>query len=161
MWVRSERYRRSLAVALAAALAPLALIIVNAHGKVMAARSSGYRVLARRTLGGEGFWDYLTLDPVARRLYICRWTHVTVVDADSYQAVGDIPDIAGAHGIAIAREFGRGFITEGEGNRVAIFDLKTLKNIEPPKRGRVRTGLSTIPARNVYSHLTAGMEPHL
>jgi DNA-binding beta-propeller fold protein YncE len=56
-----------------------------------------------------------------------------VVDADSYQAVGDIPDIAGAHGIAIAREFGRGFITEGEGNRIAIFDLRTLKKIGTAK----------------------------
>jgi hypothetical protein len=52
MWVRFERYTRLLAVALPAALAPLALIIVNAHGNVIAAKSSGYRVLARRTLGG-------------------------------------------------------------------------------------------------------------
>jgi YVTN family beta-propeller protein len=141
MWVRFERYTRLLAVAFPAALAPLALIIVNAHGNVIAAKSSGYRVLARRTLGGEGFWDYLTLDPVARRIYISRWTHVMVVDADSYQAVGDIPDIAGAHGIAIAREFGRGFITEGEGNRVAIFDLRTLKKIGAAKTGQGPDGI--------------------
>jgi DNA-binding beta-propeller fold protein YncE len=141
MMVRFDCHSRFLNVALAAVLVPLALMVVYPHGKAMAATSSGYRVLARRTLGGEGFWDYLTLDPVARRLYVARWTHVMVVDADSYQAVGDIPDIAGAHGIALAREFGRGFITEGEGNQVAIFDLRTLKKIGTAKTGQGPDGI--------------------
>jgi DNA-binding beta-propeller fold protein YncE len=88
------------------------------------------------TLGGEGFWDYLAMDADARRLYITRWTHVMVVDADSYQVVGDIPRIEGVHGIAIAREFGRGFISEDEANRVTIFDLKTLRKLGSAKTGQ-------------------------
>jgi DNA-binding beta-propeller fold protein YncE len=146
MRVRFDCYTRLLALATAAALAPLALTIVGTRGKVVVATSSGYRSLAKRTLGGDGFWDYLTMDPVARRLYISRWTHVMAVDADSYQAVGDIPDIAGAHGIAIAREFGRGFITEGEGNQVAIFDLRTLKKIGSAKTGHGPDGIIYDPA---------------
>src|SRR5580700_8362948 len=102
----------------------------------VAATASGYHPLAKVTLGGEGFWDYLAMDAGARRLYISRWTHVMVIDADSYRVVGDIPGIEGVHGIAIAREFGRGFIGEDEANRVTFFDLKTLKKIGNAKTGQ-------------------------
>jgi DNA-binding beta-propeller fold protein YncE len=101
-----------------------------------AATASGYHPLAKVTLGGEGFWDYLAMDAAARRLYISRWTHVMVVDADSDQLVGDIPGTQGVHGIAIAREFGRGFITEDEANRVTIFNLRTLQKIGSAKTGQ-------------------------
>jgi DNA-binding beta-propeller fold protein YncE len=113
---------------------------------VMAAGASGYHILTRLTLGGEGFWDYLAMDSDARRLYISRWTHVMVVDADSYKVVGDIPDIGGVHGIAIVREFGRGFISEGEANQVTIFDLKTLKKIGAVKTGQGPDGIIYDPA---------------
>lgn len=103
--------------------------------RVFAAAAGDYRQLNRVTLGGEGFWDYLAVDPQARRLYISRWSHVMVVDADSYQKVGDIQGIQGVHGIAIAHEFGRGFITEDQANQITIFDLNTLNKI-----GTVKTG---------------------
>ena len=102
---------------------------------LFAATPATYHLLAHKVLGGEGFWDYLTIDPQARRLYISRWSHVMVVDADDYQVVGDIPEIQGVHGIAIAREFGRGFITEDRANRITIFDLKTLKKITTATTG--------------------------
>src|SRR5271154_5629068 len=104
--------------------------------EAMAATASAYHRVAKVTLGGEGFWDYLAMDAGARRLYISRWTHVMVVDADSYRVVGDIPSIEGVHGIAIAREFGRGFISEDEANRVTIFDLKTWGKIGSAKTGQ-------------------------
>jgi DNA-binding beta-propeller fold protein YncE len=104
--------------------------------EAMAATASGYHSLARVTLGGEGFWDYLAMDADARRLYVSRWTHVMVVDADSYRVVGDIPSIGGVHGITIAREFGRGFISEDEANRVTIFDLKTWEKVGSAKTGQ-------------------------
>ncbi len=59
--------------------------------------------------------------------YIARGTHVTVVDADTYAVVGEIPGTDGVHGIALAPEFGRGFTSNGNSNTVTIFDLKTLK----------------------------------
>jgi DNA-binding beta-propeller fold protein YncE len=106
-----------------------------------AATAEDYRLLARRTLGGEGFWDYFAIDQQARRLYISRWSHVMVVDADSYQVVGDIPGIEGVHGIAIAPELGRGFITEDEANRITIFDLRTLKKTAIAKTGNSPDGM--------------------
>ncbi len=86
-----------------------------------------YHLLQKVVLGGEGGWDYLTVDADARRLYVSRGTHVMVVNADTYKVVGDIPNTAGVHGIAFAPKLGRGFTSNGQSNTVTIFDLKTLK----------------------------------
>src|SRR5881227_1681922 len=97
------------------------------------AADSGYDVVKTYTLGGEGGWDYLTLDSASRRLYISRATHVIVIDADSGKSIGDIPDTPGVHGIALAPELGRGFTSNGREGTVSIFDLKTLKLISKVK----------------------------
>jgi YVTN family beta-propeller protein len=80
-------------------------------------------------VGGEGFWDYTTVDADARRLYVSHGTHVVVLDADTQAVVGDIPDTQGVHGIAIAAESGHGFVSNGRSNNVTMFDLKTLKTL--------------------------------
>ena len=112
-------------------IAPLALLIAS----VAVAADPGYHLINTYSLGGEGGWDYLTLDSSARRLYISRATHVMVVDADSGKPVGDIPDTPGVHGIALAPELGRGFISNGREGTVTIFDLNTLKTITKVKAG--------------------------
>ena len=100
-----------------------------------AAAGSGYHVTTTYKVGGEGFWDYLTADPDARRVYISRGTHVMVLDADSGKSVGDIPDTPGVHGIALAPELGRGFTSNGREGTVSIFDLKTLATSSKVKVG--------------------------
>ncbi|HEY6895552.1 MAG TPA: YncE family protein [Rhodanobacteraceae bacterium] len=107
-------------------------LMLTAGGAVIAvalvgAASTGYHITGEIQIGGEGGWDYLTVDSAARRLYVSHATHVVVVDVDSNKVVGDIPDTPGVHGIAIAPELNRGFISNGRGNTVTIFDLKTLK----------------------------------
>jgi DNA-binding beta-propeller fold protein YncE len=97
------------------------------------AADAGYHVIKKYKLGGEGGWDYLTLDPDSRRLFISRGTHVIVIDADSGKPVGDIPDTPGVHGIALAPEFNRGFTSNGREGTVSIFDLKTLALISKVK----------------------------
>jgi len=97
------------------------------------AAGSGYHLINTYKLSGEGGWDYLTLDSNARRLYISRATHVIVIDADSGKSVGDIPDTPGVHGIALAPELGRGFVSNGREGTVSIFDLQTLKLITKVK----------------------------
>jgi len=89
--------------------------------------ATGYHVLGEIKIGGEGGWDYLTVDSASRRLYVSHATHVVVVDLDGEKVVGDIPDTPGVHGIAIAPELNRGFISNGRGNNITIFDLKSLK----------------------------------
>jgi len=99
------------------------------------AADPGYHLTNTYKLGGEGGWDYLNLDSSARRLYISRGTHVMVIDADSGKPVGDIPDTPGVHGIALAPELGRGFVSNGRENTVTIFDIQTLKLISKVKAG--------------------------
>jgi DNA-binding beta-propeller fold protein YncE len=99
------------------------------------AADPGYRVVNTFKLGGDGGWDYLTLDGASRRLYISRATHVIVIDADSGKPVGDIPDTPGVHGIALAPELGRGFVSNGREGTVTIFDLQSLKLISKVKVG--------------------------
>src|SRR5215470_14117160 len=91
------------------------------------AAGTGYHITGEIAIGGDGGWDYLSADSAARRLYVSHQSHVVVVDLDSNKVVGDIPDTPGVHGIAIADDLGKGFISNGRGNNVTIFDLKTLK----------------------------------
>src|ERR1700730_1865215 len=81
-----------------------------------------------RTLhvGGEGGWDYLTVDPQTHRLYVPRSTHTIVIDSESGKTIADIPGQKRAHGVAIVSQAGRGFVSDGGGDgAVVIFDLKT------------------------------------
>src|SRR5580700_5330516 len=87
---------------------------------------SGYHLLKKIPLGGEGFWDYITFDPATRRLYISRGTRVVVLEVDSGKTVGEIPNTDGVHDIALAPEFNKGFTSNGRAGTVTIFDMKTL-----------------------------------
>ena len=100
-----------------------------------AAWAADYSVTRKIPIPGQGSWDYLTVDESARRLYVSHGTQVEVLDIDSGSVVGSIPKTPGVHGIAIAHEFGRGFVSNGQASTVTIFDLKTLKSI-----GEVATG---------------------
>lgn len=75
-------------------------------------------------IGGEGGWDYVTLDAQTHRLYVPRSTHTMVIDADSGKTIADIPGQKHNHGVALAPNAGRGFITDGSG-AIVIFDLQT------------------------------------
>ncbi len=107
-----------------------------------APQNSGYRVLRTIPLGGQGGWDYVTVDPDAKRIYIPRSTHIMVLDEDSGKLVGDIQGMNELHGVAVAPEFNRGFVTgnksEQEGT-IYIFDLKTLKLTNSIKSGSIDT----------------------
>lgn len=99
------------------------------------AAEPGYHVIKKLHIGGDGGWDYLTVDSAARRLYLSRNTHVMVVDIDTDKLTGDIPNTPGVHGIALAPELNRGFISNGKAGTATIFDLNTLKVL-----GQVKTG---------------------
>jgi WD40 repeat protein len=90
---------------------------------------------------GEGGWDYLAADSANRRLYVSHSTEVEVLNLDSDAVVGKIPNTNGVHGIAIASDLGRGFVSDGRDNQVTIFDLKTLKVISIAKTGTNPDGI--------------------
>jgi DNA-binding beta-propeller fold protein YncE len=91
----------------------------------------GYHLLRKISLsaapgGGEDF-DYITVDFTARRVYLSHGTEVNVLDADDFSVVGTISGLKGCHGVLVLPELGKGFVTDGDAARVAVFDLKTLK----------------------------------
>ncbi|MFZ1141841.1 MAG: YncE family protein [Candidatus Sulfotelmatobacter sp.] len=100
------------------------------------APSDGYSVIKKIPVAGSGSWDYLTVDEADRRLYVSHGTQVEVLDIDSLTVVGNIPNTPGVHGIAIAHELGRGFVSNGKASTVTIFDLKTLKPIADVPTGQ-------------------------
>jgi YVTN family beta-propeller protein len=114
--------QRTLTVAIL--LVGLATVSVPAMGQ------TSFKVANRVKLGGEGGWDYLTYDADGQRLFITRGSHVMVVDAKTLKVSGDIPDLSGIHGVALAPEMNRGFISNGGDNTVTVFDLKTLKKLD-------------------------------
>jgi DNA-binding beta-propeller fold protein YncE len=84
-----------------------------------------YHVSQTFHVGGEGGWDYLTVDPERKLLYVPRSTHTMVLDANTGKTVADIPGQKRNHGVALVPSAGRGFITDGADASVTVFDLKT------------------------------------
>jgi DNA-binding beta-propeller fold protein YncE len=100
-----------------------------------------YHQTAAISIPGAGGFDYLYADSENRRLYVSHATVVEVIDLDSDKIVGQIPNTNGVHGIAIAHDLGRGFISAGRDNQVVIFDLKTLATIGTAKTGTNPDGI--------------------
>ncbi len=95
-----------------------------------------YHLIKKIPLAGGTSWDYVFVDAEGRRVYVSHGTQVEVLDADTFAYIATIPNTPGVHGIAVAREFGRGFITAGKSDSVIIFDLKSLKPISEVKVGK-------------------------
>src|ERR1017187_3289373 len=94
-----------------------------------------YHFLKEIPVGSEGFWDYLSVDAVARRLYVTHGTKVVVIDIDKNEVVGEIADTPGVHGLAPAPELQRGFTSNGQESKASIIDLKTLKTLSKVETG--------------------------
>jgi len=107
----------------------IVILFVSMFGLQLSAAGQDLRVIKTYKLGGDGGWDYLTVDPESHHLFISRSTRVIVIDTESGKPVGEIPDTPGVHGIALANDLGRGFTSNGREGTVSIFDLKTLKPI--------------------------------
>ena len=110
------------------------VLFLAALGAPMLA-ADNYQVLKKIPVAGQGNWDYLSVDESARRLYVSHGAQVQVLDIETGKVVGSIPAV-GVHGIAIAPELGRGFISDGKASKVLIFDLKTLKVLNEVGTGK-------------------------
>jgi DNA-binding beta-propeller fold protein YncE len=107
-----------------------ALVILLVSIGAACAQVSGYKIIDKVKLGGEGGWDYLNADPVTGMLFVSRGTHVQVMDMEKRTLAADIPNTNGVHGIALAHEFGKGYISDGRDSAVTVFDVKTFKTIK-------------------------------
>jgi DNA-binding beta-propeller fold protein YncE len=113
------------------------LVIFALSLNLLTAPTAGdYHITKKIPIPGQGGWDYLTVDEGARRLYVSHGTQVDVLDVDSGTIVGKVEKTPGVHGIAIAPELGRGFVSNGQSSTVTIFDLKTLNTVGEVKVGK-------------------------
>lgn len=126
---------------------PLALCCLLLLCAIAAYAALNYQPVKKISVPGTGGWDYLTVDAVARRVYVSHSTRVDVLDADSFALIGTIPNTPGVHGIAIAPEAGRGYISAGKADAAIAFDLKTLQPL-----GEIRVGKK--PDAIIYEPLT-------
>ena len=120
-----------------------------AHGqpsKSTPTETRSYRVVQTFHVGGEGRWDYLTVDPEHKLLFVPRTTHTMVLDAHTGKTVADIPGQKRNHGVAIAASAGRGFITDGADASVTVFDLKTYAVLGKVKAAEDADGVIYDPA---------------
>src|SRR5450755_692465 len=110
----------------------LVLSIAIGAETVLAARLSqaaDYAVKETLQIGGEGGFDYVTLDADGKVLYLPRTSHTQVVDAATGKVLGDVPNNSRSHGVALVPELGRGFISNGGDGTVQIFDLKSNQSL--------------------------------
>jgi DNA-binding beta-propeller fold protein YncE len=91
---------------------------------------AGYHLLKKIVIGGEGGWDYLALETKSRLLYVSHGNAFEVVNVDTGAKLDSIPNLKGVHGVAFAPERNRGYISNGRGNSVTVFELGTRKVLE-------------------------------
>ncbi|MDB6023872.1 MAG: beta-propeller repeat-containing protein [Verrucomicrobiales bacterium] len=130
------------------------LVAVGLGAIVSAAQGAepSYRLTKEIAVGGDGGWDYLSIDEAARRLYVSHATKIVVLDIDKNEVVGEIADTPGIHGIAIAHELGRGFSSNGKENKSSIVDLKSLKTLSKVDTGENPDAILYEPgAKEVYT----------
>jgi YVTN family beta-propeller protein len=88
-----------------------------------------YKIVDTWKVGGEGGWDDLRADSSAHRLYITHGARVDVVDTQTGKLVGSIADLHGTHGVALDTAGKFGYISDGRGNAVVVFDRTTLATV--------------------------------
>jgi len=122
--------RLALPAAALLSLLPAGLLVASASHAADPTAGGTYHEITRYPVGGDGFWDYLTCDSAGHRLFVTRGTHVMVVSTETGKVIGDIPDTKGCHGVALAPDLKRGFVSDGGDNAITIFDLGTLKTLD-------------------------------
>lgn len=104
-------------------------LVLTLSAVTNAANTVDYKVISHWPVAGTGKWDYLIVDVPHHHLFVSRSTHVQVIDITSGALAGDIADTPGVHGIALAADLNRGFISNGKGDSVTVFNLETLATI--------------------------------
>jgi YVTN family beta-propeller protein len=131
---------------LSAATLAIGLIAVNA----VDAADVNYHLVKTIPVGGDGGWDYLSVDSAAQRLYVSHGTEVVVIDLAKDTVAGEITNTPGVHGLAVAPELGRGLVTCGRENKAALVDLKTLEILAKVDTGANPDGMLYEPGRREF-----------
>lgn len=125
----------------------LFLLAVVGAGMVGSGFAAQYQLQNEIQVGGDGGWDYLSIDSGAHRLYVSHGNSVVVIDTEQNKVVGEIADTPGVHGIAIASDLKKGFATNGRENKSSVVDLESLKTITKIETGPNPDGMLYVPGR--------------
>ncbi|HYB65306.1 MAG TPA: YncE family protein [Steroidobacteraceae bacterium] len=109
------------------------LALVPLGAAQAAGKAPHYHITHQVSLPGDEGWDYLLYDQAGRRLFVSHGSRVLVVDGDQLTVTGEIADTPGVHGIALAPDLNRGFVSAGRAGIVVVFDLKTLARLKEIK----------------------------
>ena len=115
---------------------------------VTVCRADGpYHFIKEIPVGGDGGWDYLSVDSAGQRLYVSHGTKVVVVDLAKDRVAGEITNTPGVHGIAVAPDLELGVTSNGRENKAGIVDLKTLQTLSKVDTGQNPDGMLYEPGR--------------
>jgi len=107
----------------------------------LAVNAQQYKISSPIPLEGEGGWDYLLVDSANRQLYVSHNTQVEVVDLASEKPIAKITGMKRIHGIAVADDLNRGYISDGGDDTVVIFDLKSNSVLQKVPAGKNPDGI--------------------
>jgi YVTN family beta-propeller protein len=133
-------------------LSLLAACVLSFASVPLFGATDAYHLLKEIPVGGDGGWDYLSVDAGARRLYVSHGNEVIVIDIDNNTVAGHIADTQGVHGLAVAADLKRGFSTNGRENKAGMIDLETLKTLSKIDTGQNPDGMLYEPSQQeVYT----------
>lgn len=87
------------------------------------------KVVNRFSLPGDGGWDYITVDETANIVYTSHSNIVQAINATDGKLLATIDNLNGVHGIALAKDLNKGFISNGRDSSVTVFDLTNYKTL--------------------------------
>ncbi len=93
------------------------------------AQKSNYKIVNKFSVEGDGGWDYITMDENTGRLFVSHGTVTNVVDSKTGKLISTVQDTKGVHGIALAQDENKAFISCGKDSTITIVNLKTLELI--------------------------------
>ncbi|HEY0456972.1 MAG TPA: YncE family protein [Verrucomicrobiae bacterium] len=129
-----------------------ALTLVSGFASLSPAAATKYHFIKDIPIGGKAQWDYLCVEPESQRLFVSHGTKVEVIDLAKGSVIGQIDDTPGVHGIALAPQLGRAFVSNGKENTASVVDLKSLKTLMKVATGANPDAILFEPVQNeVYT----------
>ena len=89
----------------------------------MAQGTSGFKLTKSYKIASGGGWDYIAVG--FNKIYASHGTQVNILDQNTGDSVGFIPNTTGVHGIAFVASLGKGYTSNGRLNTITVFDIKT------------------------------------
>src|SRR3989475_11805158 len=133
-------------------LSVITFCCLNVVSALLCKADGSYHFLKEIPVGGEGGWDYLSVDEANRRLYVSHATRVVVIDLDKEEVAGEIADTPGVHGLAPAPDLQRGVTSNGRENKAGIVDLRTLTTLSKVDTGQNPDGMLYGPSQPLELH---------